>query len=170
MINNTAYIISEFVRLTGDAPVKKALQKTVFLLEHKGVSLGYDYILHFYGPYCAELDRETQRLSVDGVIDIEYRQYGHKLWPADLPDCPIDTDLPADQRRTIENVITRYRDRGPSDLELLTTAIYAYEHTGARTRSQVRSNVKKIKGEKYSDAEITWALNEFSYFKIALEM
>ena len=58
-------------------PVKKALQKTVFLIEQKGVSLGYDYVLHFYGPYCAELDQETAQLRTNGIIKFEYGQFGH---------------------------------------------------------------------------------------------
>ena len=42
MINNVAYIINEIASITGHSPVKKALQKTVFLLETKGVNLDFD--------------------------------------------------------------------------------------------------------------------------------
>ena len=34
-------------------------------------------MLHFYGPYCAELDHETMVLNAKGVIDFQYDQYGH---------------------------------------------------------------------------------------------
>ncbi len=168
MINNVAYIINEIASITGHSPVKKALQKTVFLLETKGVNLDFDYILHFYGPYCAELDHETTKLSSDGVVNFEYTKYGHKMSVA--PEClpSLETNLSEDSLRLAHEVITRYKDRSASDLELLTTAIYAYKHTDAQTREDVAEKVKIIKGEKYDDQEIQWALGEFPYFGITL--
>lgn len=168
MISNVPYIISEISSITGHSPVKKALQKTVFLLEEKGIDLGFDYILHFYGPYCAELDHETAKLSADGIINFDYGKYGHKMTisPDYLPT--LETSLSEDDSCLMQEVITRYKEKSPSDLELLTTAIYAYRHTGAKTREEVTEKIKVIKGEKYNDQEIQWALNEFPYFGIAL--
>lgn len=168
MINNIAYIINEIASITNHPPVKKALQKTVFLLETKGVDLGFDYILHFYGPYCAELDHETARLSADGVVIFDYSQYGHKMTVSSEYVSLVESDLSKDSLRLIKDVITHYKTKSPSDLELLTTAIYAYKHTNAKTRKDIIEKVKTIKGTKYSDQEIQWALNEFAYFEIAL--
>ena len=162
--NNVAYIVNQISTITGHPPVKKALQKTVFLIEQKGVELGFDYILHFYGPYCAELDRTTSILSTDGIINFDYSGYGHKMSISDEYRNIESENLTPEQRDIIGEVINRYKDKTPSDLELLTTAIYAYQHTGATTRNIVIENVKKIKGTKYSDSEIAWALNEFPYF------
>lgn len=169
MKNNVAYIIQEMADITGHPPVKKALQKTVFLIEKKGINLDFDYMLHFYGPYCAELDHETAVLSANGVIDFVYSQYGHKMNVSEECGEVLSEDLAECQTDTIKEVIQHYRNSTASQLELLTTAIYAYDHTGAKTRADVTSNVKKIKGEKYSDTEIEWALNEFSYFGLAFE-
>lgn len=168
MISNVAYIINEISSITGHPPVKKTLQKTVFLLEEKGIDLGFDYILHFYGPYCAELDHETSKLSADGIVNFDYGKYGHKMSisPDYLPT--VETNLSADASHLVREVIERYRERTPSDLELLTTAIYAYKHTEAKTREDVAEKVKTIKGEKYNDQEIQWALSEFPYFDIIL--
>lgn len=168
MINNVAYIINEISSITGHPPVKKALQKTVFLLETKGVELGFDYILHFYGPYCAELDHETAKLSADGVVNFDYSKYGHKMTVSSeyLPE--LETSLSRDSLRLVREVIVRYKEETASDLELLTTAIYAYKHTNAKTQEDVAEKVKTIKGEKYSGQEIQWALSEFPYFGIAL--
>ena len=142
--------------------------KTVFLLETKGVNLGFDYILHFYGPYCAELDHETTKLSSDGVVNFEYTKYGHKMSVVPEYSSSLETNLSEDSLRLAHEVITRYKDCSASDLELLTTAIYAYKYTGAKTQEDVAEKVKIIKGEKYNDREIQWALEEFSYFGIAL--
>lgn len=168
MTNNVAYIISRICTITGHSPVKKALQKTIYLLEEKGVQLGFDYVLHFYGPYCAELDDETKRLSSEGVIHFEYCRYGHKIKIDPEYEASLETDLSEPYPTLIQRVIERYKDKSPSELELLTTAIYAYKHTDGKTRDGVAANVKKIKGKKYGDQEIAWALNEFPYFEITL--
>ena len=168
MINNIAYIINEISDITDHPPVKKALQKTVFLLQAKGIDLGFDYILHFYGPYCAELDNETARLSADGIVHFDYEKYGHKMTVSSEVLPLLKTNLPDDAIQLMREVITRYKTKTPSDLELLTTAIYAYKHTDAKTQKDVSEKVKMIKGEKYSDQEIQWALGEFPYFGINL--
>ncbi len=166
MKNNTAYIVNAINSITGHPPVKKALQKMIFLMEKRGVQLGFEYILHFYGPYCAELDRETLKLNSDGIITIDYSKYGHRLKRNAEFKQPIETNLPDNQVTIAKEVIKRYKDYTPAELELLTTAIYAYEHTNATTRTQVIDNIKKIKGEKFSNEEITKALSEFPYFGI----
>lgn len=168
MVSNVAYIINEMSSIMGHPPVKKALQKTVFLLETKGVELGFDYILHFYGPYCAELDHETARLSADGIVDFDYSRYGHKMTVSS--DClsELQPNLSVDSVHLVREVIMRYKEKKASDLELLTTAIYAYKHTDAKTQKDVTEKVKTIKGEKYNAQEIQWALSEFSYFGINL--
>lgn len=80
----------------------------------------------------------------------------------------VETNLSEDAIQLMRQVITRYKTKTPSDLELLTTAIYAYEHTDAKTQEDIVEKVKTIKGEKYNDREIQWALSEFSYFGITL--
>ena len=169
MKNNIAYIIKQMHEISHHRPVKKALQKTVFLIEQKGVSLGYDYVLHFYGPYCAELDQETAQLRTNGIIKFEYGQFGHKIDIADNSMEIISNDLSVDQLEIIDGVIKRYKNNTASELELLTTAIYAYTRIHASTQKAVYDSIKRIKGEKYSDDEIEWAINEFPYFDIAIK-
>lgn len=168
MTNNVAYIINQISSITDHPPVKKALQKTVFLLETKGIELGFNYILHFYGPYCAELDHETAKLSADGIICFDYGKYGHKMTVSSEYLPKLETNLSEDSLRLVQEVIMRYKEKNAFELELLTTAIYAYEHTNAKTQEEVTEKVKAIKGTKYSDQEIQWALSEFSYFGITL--
>lgn len=170
MINDVAYVINEILSITGHPPVKKALQKTVYLLEKKGIDLGFDYILHFYGPYCAELDHETARLSADGVVGFDYSRYGHKMTVNSECLPTLETNLSEESVRLAQEVISRYKERTAADLELLTTAIYAYEHTDAKTQADVIEKIKIIKGKKYSDQEILWALSEFPFFNIFLSL
>jgi uncharacterized protein YwgA len=169
MINNIAYVIQEITSIVGQAPVKKMLQKMVYLLEVKGVNLNCNYILHFYGPYCAMLDHETMNLDSEGVICFDYSGHGHKMTITPRFSESIQTDLTEQQIVTMKEVIHRYKDKKPFELELLTTAIYVHKHTHANTSSEVIKNVKMIKGEKYSDDEILWALKEFPYFGIHIQ-
>lgn len=168
-INNIAYIVQQICNITGSHPVKKTVQKMIFLLEEKGVKLGYDYILHLYGPYCAELDQETNRLCADGLIDFEYSKYGHRMHINDDFEKLVQTDLPEAQLILVREVITHCSKMQPMDLELLTTAIYAYRHISGKSKVEVAQNVKKIKGSKFSDEEIESALSEFLYFGIYLQ-
>lgn len=168
MNENIAYIIRKFFEITGHPPVKKALQKTVFLIERKGLNLGYNYILHFYGPYCAELDHDTTLLNSEGVIGFDYSQHGHKMILSKEYQHIQSNGLTRKQTEIIKGVIQRYKDFSASDLELLTTAIYAYDYIGAKTNADVSENVKKIKGQKYDDQQISWALSEFPYFGIEM--
>ena len=104
----------------------------------------------------------------DGIIEFDYSGYGHKMTLTHAEEDIESDSLTKDQISMVKEVIQRYCKESASDLELLTTAIYAYEHTGAKTRSNVAENVKKIKGTKYSDKEISWALDEFPYFGISI--
>ena len=81
----------------------------------------------------------------------------------------ISNDLSVDQLEIIDDVIKRYKNNTASELELLTTAIYAYTRIHASTQKAVYDSIKRIKGEKYSDDEIEWAINEFPYFDIAIK-
>lgn len=168
MKNNVAYIIEQFDNITGHSPVKKELQKTVFLIERKGVGLGFTYMLHFYGPYCAELDHATVVLNSDGVINFTYEQYGHRISIADKTKNIESDNLTEIQKQVIKEVISRYKNMPASFLELLTTAIYVYDYAGAKTRKAIIDNVKRIKGVKFNDSEINTAINEFSYFDISV--
>jgi len=146
MKNNIAYIINSINSInsiTGNMPVKKALQKTVYLLEHKEIDLGFNYILHFYGTYCAELDQETTKLSSEGILHFDYGRYGHKMSIDDNYDVSPESNLSSQNLNTIQELIERYKNKTPSDLELLTTAIYAYEHIKSKTQDEVIKNVKK---------------------------
>ncbi|MDR2355446.1 MAG: hypothetical protein LBE16_04545 [Clostridiales Family XIII bacterium] len=162
--NNVAYIIQKIGEIYEGDPGKKALQKLVFLVQKKGLDLGYGYGLHFYGPYSNALDAEAISLCMDGVIDIDTSSHTHKLRVNSR--YAVVSALKPEEERTLAAVLRRYKGYKPTQLELLTTAIYAYEHLPEKSRADVMAGVKKIKGEKFSDAEIEGAMREFSYFGI----
>ena len=166
MNDNIAYVIGTIESLTGQPPVKKMLQKIVYLLEEKGVDLNCNYTLHFYGPYSARLDAKTLELSSEGAIAFDYSGYGHKM--SIEQNYEVEPSLTKDELTIIESVISRYKEKTPSDLELLTTTIYAKKYTDAKSKDDIINNVKIIKGNKYPDTEIEWAIKEFPYFGIEI--
>jgi hypothetical protein len=161
--NNTAYIIKRINEIWGENPGKKTLQKIVFLIEQKGINLNYQYGLHFYGPYSSTLEAITTFLSVDGIIKFDYSGYSHRMSIDENFDVLPD-GLSSNQENEIDNLIARFKGRSPSDLELLTTAIYAYNNLEDKAKESVINGVLKIKGSKYTPEQIRHSLNDFAFF------
>lgn len=155
MVNNAA-IVSIINKLTekNRPPCKKTLQKIVFLIEEKGVDLGFDYGIHFYGPYSADLDYTVRELSDDGILNIKYTSAEHIISVHnDSEYLPYENDI-------VNSVIEEFSKDSPNELELLATALYVYRLT--HNISNVKNGVIKIKGMKYSDQRIDKAISRLS--------
>lgn len=162
--NNVAYIIKRINEEWEKKPGKKILQKMVFLIEEKGIDLGYEYGLHFYGPYSGTLDSDTALLHAEGIIDFHYSGYSHLMGINE--DIEVNSDgLSNEQKEEIDKLLNRFKGQSPSYLELLTTAIYAYNHLEDRSKEIIIGGVKKIKGSKYSREQIEDALEDLVYFE-----
>jgi uncharacterized protein YwgA len=160
--NDIAYMIQRISDIRREKPGKKTVQKMVYLMQEKGVDLHCDYELHFYGPYSATLDITTIRLSADGIVDFDYSGHAHRMSIGDGME--IVSDLPKNQRAVADEVISRYGEYTPSELELLTTTMYVYNYLDNRSADGIVQGVRKIKGTKYSDEEIKKAMVELAYF------
>lgn len=166
--NDVAYIIKRTNEIRDEKPGKKMLQKMVFLIKHKGIDLDYDYGLHFYGPYCVALDSETSSLSADGVILFDYSGCSHLMSVNE--EFTIQSEkLSDEQEKRIDDLVIYFKKWTPSDLELLTTAMYVYEHLEDKSKSSVIKGVEKIKGSKYSREKIEETIKSFSYFDMLLQ-
>ena len=161
---NTSYIIERICAITEKNPCKKELQKIAFLIEASGLDLGYSHGLHFYGPYSSILDSCTMTLYAEGVVKIHYSGYSHLL-SVDNEKFLENNNMTEEHRTQIDEIIDRFKDYSPSDLELLTTAIYAYDHLENKSMESVIAGVKKIKGAKYSDSKIRGELENLRYFE-----
>ncbi|MCL1883664.1 MAG: Panacea domain-containing protein [Defluviitaleaceae bacterium] len=164
--NSTAYVIKRIKTLKGENPGKKALQKLVFLMVEKGIPLNYEFGIHFYGPYCDSLSMEINSLRAYDVVNIVESGYSHKINVNDSIEI-LPSGLTDEHIQAVDDVIIKFKNMSPSDLELLTTAIYAYNHLEDKSKESVTAGVKKIKGEKYPDDKIRLSLNDFAYFNKA---
>lgn len=161
--NNAAYIIKQIYEIRGEKPGKKTLQKLIFLIEQKGINLEYEYGLHFYGPYSGTLDSTTAFLNADGIVKFDYSRNSHLMSINEEFDVSSE-NLSVEQENEINTLIDHFKEMSPSDLELLTTAIYAYNNLEDKTEESIINGVKKIKGSKYTTNQITNSLSNFAYF------
>ena len=151
MVNNSAIVnIIESITKKNGAPCKKTLQKMVYLIEKKGVSIGCDYGIHFYGPYSSDLDFAVREMCDEGVLMIEYSSMEHyiKIVDKSLIE-PYENGI-------IDEVINQFGRETPAELELLATALYIYYQVADAQR--IKPGVLKIKGSKYSEKRIDSAI------------
>lgn len=153
MVNYKAIvsIIDKITRISG-SPCKKALQKIIFLIEAKNVSLGCDYGIHFYGPYSADLDFAVRKLCDEGVLSIDYTPLDHRISVVDSSMMEEYSDS------TVDQIIESFARETPGELELIATALYVY--LSIHDKSRIKAGVKKLKGTKYADSRIDSAITK----------
>lgn len=151
MVNNDAIInIINKLTLKNGAPCKKTLQKIVFLIEARRVTLGCDYGIHFYGPYSYDLDFAVRELCEEGILKIEYTAQEHTI--SVLGDYNSQYNNPI-----VDKTIDEFGKDSPSELELLATALYVY--LKLKDADKIHSGVVKIKGNKYTSQRISNAVS-----------
>ena len=161
-MSNVLSLVKAIQKIAGEPPCKKTMQKMVYLLQEAHVDLGFDYSIHFYGPYSAELDSEIRYLSDCGQLNMDITEYGHMLSANDSTDIP-STDESA------HNIISYFGSKTPSQLELLATTLYVQREISNTVSEDIINGVKKIKGTKYSSTQIDQAIHELeeqSYFTL----
>lgn len=160
MVDYAAIVkIIQGITAISSEPCKKTLQKIVYLIEAKHVPLGCDFGIHFFGPYSADLDFAIRQLNDEGIVNIHYTPMEHLI---SVTDGTIAKDY---NNPTVDKTIEEFASISPSDLELIATALYVFIQT--KDRGRIMDGVKKIKGNKYSDSRINWAigkLNDTGYF------
>ena len=171
-IYNVTKLLQKLKDHTPDTPGKKKFQKLVYLVENVGnVSLGFDYEIYFYGPYSSELDNVLAALAGEGLIHYDYQDYSHLICIDEVDESNegsdfFQSDLTDDELKVIDNIFSDFADKSPAELELLTTAHFAFKNIQDKSAGNIINGVKKIKGSKYSDDKIKQALIELHLIKV----
>lgn len=146
-------------------PGKKTLQKLVYLMERKGVKLGFDFSIHYYGPYSSELDYAIHRLEMQGVLEIKPERMTHQISLVENNDLVGEEEVGAlsvEELPLIKDVITKFAAKSAYDLEVITTTDYVAQqlkaNSGSWDRKSLVDGVKKIKGEKFTEGKIEEAI------------
>jgi uncharacterized protein YwgA len=155
------------------APGKKTLQKIVYLLERKGIDLGLDYSIHYYGPYSSRLDSAIYSLQMQGAIEIIPDGMTQRMNTTELGVelfSDWETSFNKEQIPIIRDVINRFGDCTARHLELITTTDFVFQNLAANrqlvTDESIIQGVLTIKGEKFSENEIKEAVAELRKEKL----
>jgi uncharacterized protein YwgA len=143
-------------------PGKKALQKLIYLVEKKGVDLGFNFSIHYYGPYSSTLDDAVHSLQMQGVIDIVPDGMSHRIHVTELSDMMESTTLSQTEEQEIEDVLRTFGRMTAFDLELITTTDFvarALRQSGKTCMDDdIIEGVRRIKGDKFSQDKMTQAI------------
>jgi len=125
----------------------------VYLIQEANEPLGFDYRIHFYGPYSADLDAELRYRCSRGDLAMDERDQGHLLSVNDTVEISAISSH-------AQNVIFNFSSERPAQLELLTTALYVQRALPNSGFEGIIAGVQKIKGQKYSREKIEDAIKE----------
>lgn len=126
---NVVDYVAALVRLNGGQLVGKTrLQKTVFLLEAKGVGIGFDFDYHNYGPFSSDVAFAADDAEALGFIETKTNFGAHEV-PYTIftstDAAPTFDDKASETRRLALEMMGRY---SALVLELAATAKYLEEH------------------------------------------
>ncbi len=147
---------------------KKALQKLIYLIQRKGLDLGFDYSIHYYGPYSSTLDYSVQSLEMQGAIEMNVDGLTWRIhttgMSGDLAEESGYNDFGEPERAIIGYIVENFAGLSAKQLELLTTTDYVANKIGKERDTPpdtvILDGVKRIKDDKFSDEEIIDAIHE----------
>ena len=143
-------------------PGKKALQKLIYLVEKKGVDLGFDFSIHYYGPYSSRLDDAVHSLQMQGVIEIVPDGMSQRIHVTELSEMMESIALSETDEQKIEDVLRTFGRMTAFELELITTTDFvarALRQSGKPCKNDdIMEGVRRIKGDKFSQEKMTQAI------------
>ena len=154
-----------------DKPGKKTVQKLMYLIEQKGVELGLNYRIHYYGPYSPDLDNILYILQNFDFIQMDTSRQTHTISITDKPFRSNGVFTP-EEERNIDYVIDNFAHKSAFDLEGITTihfvACTLKEKAGNIEDEKIIDEVMRIKGTKFTREQLEQYLNmlkEYEYIK-----
>jgi len=151
---------------------KKKLQKLLyFLQEAEGEPLGFDYRMHYYGPYSPTLDSRVRALSHAGLVESSTSGEGTSSFSIakDVAESLAGRHEPLDEK--IGRVDSRLGGQTPNTIELLGTIHFLVSGCGRVDEGRIGTLVDQIrawKGSKYTRTQIidgVKRLQEWGYVK-----
>lgn len=130
-------------------PGKKMIQKLLYLIERKGVQLGLNYSIHFFGPYSSRLDDALHILENYGFIEIDTSSMTHVIKSGNVR--PEGTLLEEEQR-IVDEIIQTFASKTALELEAITTLDYAATTilNSEASDDDIVEQVLRIKGGKFT--------------------
>lgn len=140
-------------------PGKKMVQKLLYLMERKGLELGLNYRIHFFGPYSSILDDNLHALQNSEIIVINTSGQTHTISVLDADLCEGE-GLSSQERELVRDVIDNFANMTAFDLEAITTLDYVARSMGRsdklneKAKQEIIKGVQDIKGSKFSKSQL----------------
>ncbi len=137
-------------------PGKKTVQKLMYLVERKGVKLGLNYRIHFFGPYSSKLEDALNIMNNRGIIHIDTSGVTHRISIKNKLKKEHNS-LSKDEKRIVNLVMKEFGAKSPRYLEGITTLDFVaclLKDKGIRDEKHIIEEVNRIKGEKFSNNQL----------------
>jgi uncharacterized protein len=138
----TITTLVDLLRDTGKIRLQKLLY---FLQEGWGVQLGYDFVMHHYGPYSAQVDADLSVLAAAGAvkISVDAGGYGYHVVPGELR--PASLGEAAQGLEQIPSVLDAFPQSDAASLELAATVHFVHSLMPGAQRHSAVEQVRALK-------------------------
>lgn len=144
------------------------IQKTVYFLQTAlGTDLGFPYILYKYGPFSFDLNDELTALRANLLLEVKPEEpYGSHLYPSAHAEryLALYPRTLAAHRVALEHVAALLGGKSVTELERITTMLYATRERAGATDEELVARVREIKPH-ITHAEAFDALNFLRAFE-----
>jgi uncharacterized protein YwgA len=136
------YIVDE---LTDVGKIK--MQKLVYFLQSIfDVPLGYDYKMHYYGPYSDELNDDLIAMQMNKNVEIgaDPSGYGYHIIPG-TEAVTTKNDILGKYSKGISKCLTEFDGFNPSELEILSTLHFVKYIAGVSNEDKIIEKTSMLK-------------------------
>lgn len=157
MTNDLVEKVAELVQLNGQEMVGKTrLQKTVYLLEAKGIGFGVGFDYHKHGPYSPDLAFAAEDAASMNLLTMTEKRGFYEI-PYTVFNSTNVTPPDQDDHTTAarEQALLAMKNYSALALELAATAVYLREHgyqedywNEVRKRKSLKASPKRLEQAK----------------------
>lgn len=126
---------------------KIRIQKLVYFLQWIfNVPLGYDYKMHYYGPYSDELNDDLifMQLNKHVEVDVDPTGYGYHVMPGSEKVATMD-EVMKKYSHLMEKCLEAFKDFSPNKLEILSTLHFVKHIAGVADKDKVIEKTAMLK-------------------------
>jgi len=161
-------LLAELVEESSVRIGRTALMKLCYFLQTLyHVQLGYEFSLYSYGPFDSEVLSDLQQAESMSVIFSEMFVYSGG-YQYQLSTGPEASEIKHDARKfldehkdAIRSVVSTFSSKSASELELLSTIVYADREKNRLSVTALRDRVKQIKphfSSELIEGKIEWLI------------
>lgn len=121
-----------------------------FLQERHGVDLGYEFVIHRFGPFSFELNADLAGFRREGILSVSSNGGGVRYKPG--PNAPALPAHLASAGEAIEVLAKTYGLMDAQDLDVHATAFFVAKRLPEAKPEEIAGQVRRIKPRVSSEA------------------